>query len=107
MTRLRLCAEAELPERGARAFHAGGLEVLLARRGGAIYAYQNRCPHRGTTLDWVPDRLLSADGEMLQCATHGALFRIDDGFCVGGPCLGDRLASLCIERIDGEVWLVR
>ena len=107
MTRQRLCAEAELPERGARGFAADGLEVVLVRRGAAIFAYHNRCPHRGTTLDWAPDRFMSADGELLQCATHGALFRVEDGSCVGGPCQGDRLAALRIERVDGEVWLVR
>lgn len=107
MTRLRLCAERELPSLGARGFHAGGIELLVARRGDAIFAYENRCPHRGTTLDWAPDRFMSADGELLQCATHGALFRIEDGLCVLGPCLGDQLRALPIARVDGEVWLVR
>jgi nitrite reductase/ring-hydroxylating ferredoxin subunit len=107
MTRVRLCAEQELPSSGARGFHVLGLELLVVRRGEAIFAYQNRCPHRGTTLDWFADRFMSADGELLQCATHGALFRIEDGFCVDGPCQGEQLNPLRIERVDGEVWLVR
>lgn len=107
MTRVRLCAERELPLLGARGFFAAGLELLVARRGDAIFAYENRCPHRGTTLDWAPDRFMSADGELLQCATHGALFRIEDGHCVLGPCQGQQLTPLRIERVDGEVWLVR
>jgi nitrite reductase/ring-hydroxylating ferredoxin subunit len=107
MTRWRLCAEAGLPEPGARGFFAAGLELLLARRGSAIFAYENRCPHQGTTLDWAPDRFMSSDGELLQCATHGALFRIEDGLCVFGPCQGQRLTPLRIERVDGDVWLVR
>lgn len=107
MTRVRLCAERELPRLGARGFCAAGLELLVVRRGAAIFAYENRCPHRGTTLDWAPDRFMSADGQLLQCATHGALFRVEDGFCVAGPCQGARLTALGIERVDGEVWLVR
>jgi nitrite reductase/ring-hydroxylating ferredoxin subunit len=107
MNRVRLCAEHELPALGARGFHAAGVELLVVRRGDAIHAYENRCPHRGTTLDWAPDRFMSADGELLQCATHGAVFRIEDGFCVHGPCQGELLTPLNIERVDGEVWLVR
>lgn len=107
MTRVRLCAEAELVESFARGFFVAGFELVLARLGSEIFAYQNRCPHRGTTLDWAPDRFMSADGKLLQCATHGALFRIEDGFCVSGPCQGQALAPLCIECVDGDVWLVR
>jgi nitrite reductase/ring-hydroxylating ferredoxin subunit len=112
--RVRLCAEADIPDRTARGFYAArsevrgqGLEVLIARRGEQLFAYENRCPHRGTTLDWAPDRFMTEDSTHLQCATHGAQFRVEDGVCVYGPCMGQALASLAIECVDGEVWLVR
>lgn len=102
-----ICSEAELSDGQARGFFIDGLEILIARRGAKLYAYLNRCPHRGTTLDWAPDRFMSADSQHLQCATHGALFRIEDGVCLVGPCLGESLTPECIECVDGDVWLVR
>ncbi len=36
--------------------------------------------------------------------THGALFRIDDGRCLAGPCQGDRLEPFPIAVRDGVVY---
>jgi nitrite reductase/ring-hydroxylating ferredoxin subunit len=105
--RVLLCAESDIPDRAARGFLVGRDEVLVTRRGDQLFAYENRCPHRGTTLDWAPDRFMTEDATHLQCATHGAEFRVDDGVCVLGPCLGQALTALHIERVDGQVWLVR
>ena len=57
----------------------GELEVLLVRRGDEVFAYQNRCPHTGVNLEWQPDRFLDLTNRYIQCATHGALFRLTDG----------------------------
>lgn len=93
-----VCALAEIADGQARGFSVGEgparREVLVARRGMAVFAYDNRCPHRGTPLDWAPDRFMSLDGQHLQCATHGARFRVEDGMCVAGPCRGVPLTSL-------------
>lgn len=105
--RARVCAQSELPNRQARGFFVAGLEIVLIRIDDAVHAYENRCPHKGTSLDWAPNRFMSADGEHLQCATHGALFRPHDGVCVLGPCAGDQLTRLPIECVDGAIWLVR
>ena len=72
---------------------------FVLRFGGQLYAYQNRCPHRGTPLDADGDRLF--DGMELICATHGARFTPDGGRCVAGPCAGDRLRRLGVD-IDGD-----
>lgn len=53
--------------------------------------FQNICPHSGGPLTASPIPPLSRDGDHLVCQTHGALFRIRDGLCVAGPCLGARL----------------
>lgn len=103
--RTHLCAEHDIPDGEARGFYALGIEVVVVRRSDAFFAYENRCPHRGTTLDWKPNRFMSDDGQWLQCSTHDALFAIDDGACVRGPCVGDRLRALCVERSDGALWL--
>jgi len=54
-------------------------------------------------LDWQPDRFLTADGQRILCATHGAEFGIADGVCVRGPCLGDRLEAVMIQVKDGVI----
>jgi len=97
-----LCRLDEIPDGGARGFRLGGepapgrlaLAVVAVRRGGDVRVYRNRCPHRGTPLDWVPDHFLDRAGRHLVCATHGAVFRVDDGLCLAGPCTGDRLEPL-------------
>jgi len=100
-----LCRLDEIPEGRARGFRvrdAAGREIRIfaVRRGGSAWAYVNRCPHRGTPLDWTPDDLLDAEGRHLVCATHGAIFRVEDGVCVAGPCAGDQLTPVPLELSD-------
>ncbi len=61
-------------------------EGFAIRTHGALHAYINRCPHAGTPLDWLPGRFFSADGTVLICQTHGAIFAPDSGACLAGPC---------------------
>ena len=102
-----LCTLAALRDPDARGFTVPGpggeVAVVLVRCGAVVRAYLNRCPHTGVGLEWVPDRFLDPSGRFLQCATHGALFRIEDGRCVAGPCTGDRLEPLAVEVVDGEI----
>jgi len=101
-----LCHIEEIPDGGARGFGPaeGGFTGLFAvRRGADVVVYVNSCPHIGVPLDWMPDKFLTADGQRIVCATHGAEFRIADGVCVRGPCLGDRLEPVMIEVKDGVI----
>jgi nitrite reductase/ring-hydroxylating ferredoxin subunit len=102
-----LCPLAAIPEPGSRGFTldlpAGPLEMFLVRKQGRVYAYHNSCPHTGVTLEWLPDRFLDADGQLIQCGLHGALFRIETGECLQGPCLGAFLAALPVMVRDGQV----
>lgn len=75
---------------------------MAIRQGDQVYAYVNSCPHVGTPLDMWPGRFLTRDGEYILCATHGALFRIEDGHCVAGPCAGRGLTPL-ETRIENDV----
>jgi nitrite reductase/ring-hydroxylating ferredoxin subunit len=98
----------DIPDGGSRGFPPppGGLVGLFAvRRGANVHVYVNACPHIGVPLDWLPDRFLSVDGTHIVCATHGAEFAIDDGFCVRGPCAGDRLEAVTV-RVDRETIMV-
>ena len=73
---------------------------------GAVYAYINSCPHRGTELDWQPGEVFEESGLYLMCATHGALFEPVSGLCVDGPCHGARLRSLLIKVVGNDVVLL-
>jgi nitrite reductase/ring-hydroxylating ferredoxin subunit len=99
---------ADIPDGGAKGFPPapGGFTGLMAvRRGDSVYVYVNACPHIGTPLDWTPDRFLSADGQQIICATHGAMFRITDGECTQGPCRGDFLEAVAIQIKDGTIYV--
>jgi nitrite reductase/ring-hydroxylating ferredoxin subunit len=81
------------------------VDVLVVRKGAGIRAYRNRCPHTGAPLDWTPGQFLSADGKHIQCAMHAALFEIEDGSCIEGPCAGDRLEPVPLV-IEGDTVLL-
>jgi len=106
---LSLCRLEEIAEPGSRGFRLGsGSEVraiFVVRHGGRVVAYENVCPHVGSPLDWVPDRFLDIERQFILCATHGALFRIEDGLCIGGPCAGKALTPVRIRVTGGEVYL--
>lgn len=100
-----LCRASDIPEGGGRGFVFGDASdqrrLFIVRHRGALYAYRNACPHVGTPLDLAPDRFFDPSGTLLQCSTHGAQFRIDDGTCVAGPCAGKRLTPVEIV-LSGE-----
>ncbi len=103
-----LCPVAEIADGASKGFPPppGGFTGLFAvRRGDAVRVYVNSCPHIGTPLDWMPDRFLSADGSRIVCATHGAEFRITDGECLRGPCLGEQLERVMIQIKDGIIYV--
>ncbi len=76
-------------------------EIFVVFKGDKFYVYQNSCPHTGAPLDWMPDQFLNLDKTHIQCSTHHALFRIEDGFCVAGPCAGQSLKKVPV-RVEGE-----
>ena len=98
-----LCRLNELPDGTSRSFSppgetpGEGLELFLVRQGSNVYAYRNRCPHTGAPLDWQPHQFLDEHGTLIQCALHGALFAIDSGLCLRGPCAGMTLKALPLQ----------
>ena len=100
-----LCTSAALDEGQSRGFSLAGNKLLAVRRDGQVYAYLNRCPHRGISLEWQPDQFLDHSQSLIQCATHGALFLIESGECVAGPCAGQALSALVCREDAKGIWL--
>jgi nitrite reductase/ring-hydroxylating ferredoxin subunit len=108
LTERLLCRLDEIEDGEAKGFPAppGAFIGLLAvRQGGTVRVYLNSCPHIGVPLDWAPDEFLDATGTHIQCATHGAQFRIADGLCVKGPCMGESLEPVPSVVRDGKLFV--
>jgi len=97
----------DIEETGAKGFVFGSgrerFEMFLVRKNEKVHAYVNECPHAFTPLDIWPDRFLTQDETRIICATHAALFRIEDGFCTSGPCTGKSLEPIDIEVVEGVI----
>ncbi len=79
--------------------------LLLRDESGAVVAYRNLCQHLPVPLDGGTGELLSEDGMHLVCGTHGATYRLNDGFCVDGPCEGMALQTLTVRLDRGDLYV--
>jgi nitrite reductase/ring-hydroxylating ferredoxin subunit len=104
----RLCALDEVAQPGAKGFRFRAGEALFAgfvvRTADRLVGYVDSCPHAGWPLASMDDRFLTRDKALILCAGHGALFRIDDGACVAGPCPGRALTPWPVAVRDGDVF---
>lgn len=109
MTETPLCRLDDLGEVGSKATTAiiDGREtaLMIIGQGEAVRAYVNSCPHIGSPLDFTPGVFLNLEKTHIQCATHGALFAIEDGLCIKGPCVDAHLDPVATEIRDGAVFL--
>lgn len=71
---------------------------FVVRRGSRYFAYQNVCQHLPVTLDLNDNSFFNHDKSLLQCQMHGALYEMETGLCVGGPCEGARLRALPLKE---------
>tara|TARA_B100000780_G_scaffold153144_1_gene107039 strand:+ start:492 stop:851 length:360 start_codon:yes stop_codon:yes gene_type:complete len=94
----------ELEEGHSKGFIINGTNFFVLRHQGNLVAYLNSCPHRKVPLEWLPDQFLNADKQFIQCAAHGALFTIEQGLCISGPCHQESLTSLCVKERGGKVY---
>ena len=110
MPRIQLCRLEELETIDSRGFeidHSSTLHnIFIVRDGNSVTAYQNSCPHNFAPLDWAPDNFLSYEKDYIQCASHGALFEIDSGRCIHGPCVGQALDKVDIEIDDNVIYAI-
>ncbi len=106
-TRVVVCRIDELEPVDARGFSLDSAEDghtgFVVRKNDAVHAYRNVCPHAGHALHWKPHRFLTRNLDLIMCSVHGAVFDIESGRCVGGPCPGRALTPLRAAVESGEV----
>jgi nitrite reductase/ring-hydroxylating ferredoxin subunit len=85
------CHINEIPEQGCKEFKLAENYFFAVKSAGVITVYYNSCPHLGLPLQWQQDQFLNHDKSLIICSTHGALFEIDTGLCIAGPCQNQSL----------------
>ncbi len=101
-----ICHLNDLIENKARGFEVNKLKIILIKRSNQVYAYKNQCPHLGINLEWEADQFMDFEDYFLQCSSHSALFQVEDGLCVSGPCIGKALIALAIDIKNDEIHLI-
>lgn len=81
------------------------MAILLRDEEGRVVAYRNLCRHLPVPLDGGTGELLTEDGAHLVCGTHAATYRVNDGYCVDGPCKGLSLQLLYVRHDDGDLYV--
>ena len=102
-----VCNLDDVKDGTARGFEFGegssALDIVIVRQGMDVYAYKNSCPHTGVSMNWQPDQFLDSSAQYIQCSVHGAVFRIEDGYCVRGPCAGNALTVIPTSLQDNMI----
>ena len=93
----------DIPENGSTGFDYKGEKYFAVKKQHKIYIYKNSCPHLGIALEWLEDQFLDSSGSMIQCANHGALFVIENGICVAGPCSGQKLTAVKFKVVNDVI----
>ncbi|HVA81396.1 MAG TPA: Rieske 2Fe-2S domain-containing protein [Candidatus Binataceae bacterium] len=98
MALVRVASRAELPDGAAKLVEAGGRQIALFNAGGAFYAIDNSCKHRGGPL---------AEGELdattVTCPWHGWEFDVTSGANLDDPNV--KLGCYPV-KIDGDDILI-
>ena len=87
----------DLPELGERT------SGFVVRYNGKAYAYVNECAHLSVELDWNEGDFFDLSRHYLICATHGAQYQPETGYCVLGPCKGRSLLAVEVIERDNEI----
>lgn len=109
---VRVCREDELVAGAVRTAYLGCdqqgrpiVALLLRDERGRVVAYRNMCRHLPVPLDGGTGRFLSEDRAHLICGTHGATYRLGDGYCIEGPCAGRALHRLRVSLRGHDLYV--
>jgi nitrite reductase/ring-hydroxylating ferredoxin subunit len=78
---------------------------FAVRFDGKPYAYVNQCAHMPVELDWNEGDFFDLTQNYLICATHGAHYLPDTGYCVMGPCKGRSLRPIEIYERGNKIFI--
>lgn len=96
--RVRIAAVADVPAGEGRVVEAQGTALALFNMGGAFYALDNACPHRGGPLGEG-----DLDGAAVLCPWHAWRWDVRTGANVNNPAV--RVACFPVTLEDGGVYV--
>lgn len=95
----RVATAADVPPGQAKLVEAGGKKLALFNVGGAYFAIDDTCPHRGGPLSQG-----LVEGETVTCPFHGAKFDIKTGAVLSPPApTGVASYRVRVSGLDVEV----
>ncbi|HEY0719923.1 MAG TPA: glutamate synthase-related protein [Gammaproteobacteria bacterium] len=94
----RICEVTSLKEDHGSEWWVNGRPIALFLHKGAVYALQDRCPHREGQLSRG-----RVEGEDAVCPLHGWNFDLKSGISPFNP--NDRVATYPVKVEQGEVWI--
>jgi nitrite reductase (NADH) small subunit len=92
---VKIATTKDVPPGTAKAVEAEGRKIALFNSGGAYYAIDDTCTHRGGPLSEG-----EVEGTVVTCPWHGATYDITTGGVLGPPA--PRGVTSYTVRIDGN-----
>jgi len=80
------------------------LSIACVKMNDTVKAYVNNCPHADVPLDSLYKIEIDPRALTLKCSVHNAFFRVEDGYCVAGPCEKQSLKPVPII-VDDQGWI--
>ena len=101
-----LCHINDIEDDSAQSFDIDDRNIFVVKKFGKLFVYLNSCPHIGIPLEFLPNDFLDNDKRYILCSNHGALFEIENGDCIAGPCVGQPLEAVPFKVEDGNIRLL-
>ena len=86
-------------------FRQDSVDYFCIKQGDELFVYQNKCPHFGVRLEFLPNEFLDANQSAILCSRHSALFDIRTGHCHQGPCLNESLTAVQHIQKQGRLYI--
>jgi nitrite reductase/ring-hydroxylating ferredoxin subunit len=96
---IKVAKFSEIPEGGSKLVMVNDIPIALFNIKGIVFAWDNRCPHRGASL---------ADGniseKIIQCKFHLWDFNVETACAAANPNI--KIKSFPVEIQDGAIFIV-
>ena len=96
--RVRIGDAGDIPPGEGRVVDAGGIALAVFNVGGAFYAIDNRCAHRGGPLGEG-----ELDGAVVTCPWHAWRWDVTTGANVNNPSV--RVGCFPVRLVDGALFV--